>query len=258
MKKPRLLLAGAHSGVGKTSISAGIMSALISRGYPVQPFKVGPDYIDPAFHTFVTGRHSRNLDAWMLPSETLKSLFCDSAPDQGKGLSIIEGVMGLFDGHSETGLGSSAHVASILDAPTILIINGASIARSAAALVHGFNQFQPNFKLAGVIINMVSGRGHYELLKGFIEKEAKVPCFGFLAKNPDFALESRHLGLVPSVEVKNLTQRLTALGQAVTETIDLGGLLELIAASKPLTATPLPPPILPDKPIRIGLAMDKA
>ncbi len=238
MKKPRLVLAGTGSGVGKTSVSAGIMAALAGRGLVVQPYKVGPDYIDPAFHNFVTGRKSRNLDSWMLDEDTLRRLFLASAPDAETGVSIIEGVMGLFDGHSREDRGSTAHTAEILSAPVVLIINGASTSRSAAALVHGFNTFKPGFKLAGVIVNQAAGAGHYELLKNYIEQEAGVKCFGFLGKNPAFGLESRHLGLVPSVEVKDLKTRLEALAEAVEQTIDLNAILNLAASAPEIEIPP--------------------
>ncbi|UQZ91121.1 cobyrinic acid a,c-diamide synthase [Deltaproteobacteria bacterium Smac51] len=252
------MLAGASSGVGKTSVSAGIMAALARRGLTVQPYKVGPDYIDPAFHTFVTGRKSRNLDSWMLDGPTICSLFLVNAPEPAQGISVIEGVMGMFDGHSQEDRGSTAHVAEILSAPVVLIINGASIARSAAALVHGFNTFKPGLRLAGVIVNMVAGEHHYELLKSFIEKEAGVPCFGFLTKNPEFSLESRHLGLVPSVEVQDLSDRLSALADSVDKTIDLDGLLALAASAPELECSS---PVRRDaglRPVRIGLALDNA
>lgn len=258
MKKPRIILAGTGSGVGKTSVSAGIMAALTARGLLVQPYKVGPDYIDPAFHTFVTGRTSRNLDSWLLSEATVRALFVRNAPSSGEGLSIIEGVMGLFDGHSRVDKGSTADVAEIVQAPVVLIINGASTSRSAAAVVHGFNTFKAGFKLAGVIINQVAGAGHYELLKKYIEQEAGVPCFGFLPKNPAFALESRHLGLVPSVEVKDLSERLALLADNIKQTIDLDGLLELAAQAPGLSAPIIPPQKVAKSPVRIGLAQDNA
>lgn len=260
MNKSRFVLAGAHSGVGKTSVSAGIMSALTKRGLTVQPWKVGPDYIDPAFHSFVTGRKSRNLDSWLLDETTVKRLFVKNAPDGGSGVSVIEGVMGLFDGHIADNSGSSAHVAQILGAPTVLIVSGASIARSIAALVHGYNTFQPGFSLSGVIVNMVSGESHYQLLKSFIENEAGVKCFGYLEKNPEAVLESRHLGLVPSVEVANLAERLDKLAAAVEKTIDLDGLLELAGTAPELEGPPVPEaPCSIDRPkVRVGLALDSA
>ena len=255
MKKPRLVLAGASSGAGKTSISAGIMAALTRRGLGVQPYKVGPDYIDPAFHTFVAHRRSRNLDSWMLDENTIRWLFLRNAPGPDEGLSVIEGVMGLFDGHVHEAAGSTAHVARILSAPIVLIINGAGLSRSAAAVVHGFDHFSPDTRLAGVIVNMVKGRSHYELLKGYIENEAGVPCFGFLNKT-ETALESRHLGLVPSGEVEGLAERLGSLAEAVAETIDLDGLLRLAASAPELESRPRP--VMSGSPVRLGVARDRA
>ncbi len=236
MKKPRLVLAGTGSGVGKTSVTVGLMAALAGRGQNVQPYKVGPDYIDPAFHHFVTGKKSRNLDSWLLDEETVRAIFLKNAPTDG--ISVIEGVMGLFDGHSREDGGSTAHVAELLEAPVILIIGGSSASRSAAALVHGFNTFKRGFKLSGVIVNQAASRNHYDLVKNFIEKEAGVPCFGFLPKNPAFSLESRHLGLVPSLEVKDLEKRLAILAESVAQTIDLDGLLALAAAAPKIEDQP--------------------
>jgi len=258
MKKPRLLLAAAHSGAGKTSVAAGLMSALVRRGQTVQPYKAGPDYIDPAFHTFVTGRQSRNLDSWMLDQATVLALFGHHAPEAGQGLSIIEGVMGLFDGHLEEAVGSSAHLARILAAPVVLVINGAGLARSAAALVRGFDRFEPGLRLAGVIINQTSSAAHYNMLKSFVENEAGVSCFGHLLKNPALALESRHLGLVPAGEVADLSARLGYLAEAAAATLDLDGLVKLAEAAPELDIPPLPGPAEPPPPVRLGLARDAA
>jgi len=262
MKKPRLLLAGAHSGAGKTSVAAGLMAALVRRGLIVQPYKVGPDYIDPAFHTFVTGRQSRNLDSWMLDQATVLALFGHNAPGPGEGLSVIEGVMGLFDGHSREPAGSSAHLARILTAPVVMVINGAGLARSAAALVRGFDQFDPGLRLAGVIINQTSSPAHYEMLKTFVENEAGVPCFGHLLKNPRLALESRHLGLVPAAEVTDLSARLANLAEAAGETLDLDGLVRLAETAPEISPPPCPLAVIPKgapgPPVRLGLARDAA
>ncbi|MDR3038724.1 MAG: cobyrinate a,c-diamide synthase [Candidatus Adiutrix sp.] len=260
MRNPRLLLAGAHSGVGKTSVAAGLMAALVGRGLIVQPYKVGPDYIDPAFHGFVTGRKSRNLDSWLLEAETLRALFQSNAPGPAEGLSIIEGVMGLFDGHSREPVGSSAQVAQLLGAPVVLVINGAGLARSAAALVRGYDHFMPGLRLAGVIINQISSPAHYEMLENFIAGEAGVPCFGYLPKNPAFALESRHLGLVPSGEVADLKARLARLAEAAAATLDLDGLVRLAASAPELPPAAWPGPAVPPPgaPIRLGLALDQA
>jgi len=259
MKKPRLLLAGAHSGVGKTSVAAGLMAALVRRGLLVQPYKVGPDYIDPAFHTFVTGRQSRNLDSWLLDQATVLTLFGQSAPEPGTGLSIIEGVMGLFDGHSREPAGSSAHLARILDAPVVMVINGSGLARSAAAMVKGFDRFDPDLRLAGVIINQTSSPAHYEMLKYFVENEAGVPCFGHLLKNSGLTLESRHLGLVPAAEVADLPTKLERLAEAATATLDLDGLVNLAETAPEISPLPCPSPTIPaSPPVRLGLARDAA
>ena len=259
MQKPRLLLAGAHSGAGKTSVAAGIMAALVRRGLTIQPYKVGPDYIDPAFHTFVTGRQSRNLDSWLMDQPTTLALFGHSAPGPGEGLSIIEGVMGLFDGHSREAVGSSAHLARILDAPVVLVINGAGLARSAAALVKGFDLFEPGLRLSGVIINQTSSPAHYEMLKEFVEKEAGVPSFGHLLKNQSLALESRHLGLVPAGEVADLSAKLGRLAEAAAETLDLDGLIKLAQTAPEMEIPPLSLPATTLRPrVRLGLARDAA
>ena len=253
---PRLLIAGSHSGAGKTSISLGLMAAFRQRGQSVMPYKVGPDYIDPAFHSFVTQNPSRNLDSWLLAEDTLQQLFTRHAPEEG-GLAIIEGVMGFFDGLDDKHQGSSAHVAQLLAAPVILVINGAGLSRSAAALVFGFNNFYPGVKIAGVIINKVSGEKHYNLLKDIIESQAGVPCFGYLVKNETFNLESRHLGLIPSVEVKDLNKRLQSLAETLSETVDLDGLLKLAHDAPPL-AGPAAPQIIKGAPVKIGVARDQA
>ena len=258
MIKPRLVLAGTQSGAGKTSISSGLMAALTHRGQLVQPWKVGPDYIDPAFHAFVTGRPSRNLDSWILEENLIKHLFQATAPSLGEGISIIEGVMGLFDGHGETGQGSTAHLAQILAAPVVLIINGAAVSRSAAAMVHGYHTFQPGLPLAGVIINQVSGQTHYDILKNFIEKDTGVKCYGYLAKNPDIVLESRHLGLVPSVEVDGLKERLGRLAQAASETLDIDGLVTLAESAPAVPQISLDYISTTIAPVRIGIAQDAA
>jgi cobyrinic acid a,c-diamide synthase len=235
------------------------MAALVRRGINVQPYKTGPDYIDPAFHTFVTGRQSRNLDSWLLDQATVLALFSRHAPDSGQGLSIIEGVMGLFDGHIREQTGSSAHLARILAAPVVLVINGAAIARSAAALVRGFDQFEPGLRLAGVIINQTSSEAHYGLLKSYVENEAGVPCFGHLLKNPALTLESRHMGLIPAGEVKDLSDKLERLAEAAIATLDLDGLVKLAETAPELDFSPFPGPAAPPgPPIRLGLARDSA
>ncbi|MDP2842458.1 MAG: cobyrinate a,c-diamide synthase, partial [Acetobacterium sp.] len=162
------MLAGASSNVGKTTVTMGIMAAFKKRGLRVKPFKTGPDYIDPMFHRFVTGEPSINLDTWMLNEETVRGLFFRRLDEND--LGIAEGVMGLYDGHSlESDVGSSAYLAKSIGAPVILIIDGRGMAKSAAALVKGYVDFDPDANIVGVIINRISSESHYLLLKEMIE-----------------------------------------------------------------------------------------
>ncbi len=252
----RFLIAAPASGTGKTSIALGLMRAFKNQGLTVQPFKTGPDYIDPAFHTRACGRPSRNLDLWMLEPEVLKRLAIRNA--EGSDLSIVEGVMGLYDGlgHGFEN-GSSAHLSRVLEAPVVLVIDGRGVSTSAAALVKGFKELDPRVHLAGVIINQVSGEKQYQLIREAIETLVQVPCYGYVEKIPAVSLESRHLGLIPSVETENLDDKLELLAQGLSATVDLQGLLRLASEAPPLKAAPDDLPA-GHYPVRIGLAMDEA
>ena len=145
---PRIVVAGTHSGVGKTTVASGLMAALSGRGYRVAPFKVGPDFIDPSYHTLAAGRPGRNLDAFLSGPEMIGPLFAHGA--HGADIAVVEGVMGLFDGKSGGGeLASTAHVAKLLDAPVVLVVDARAMARSAAAMVHGYTTFDPKVKVSG-------------------------------------------------------------------------------------------------------------
>lgn len=256
MKLSRFVIAGTQSGVGKTTISTGLMRALVLRNKDVQPYKVGPDYIDPAFHSFVTRNKSRNLDSWMLDEETIKELFAKNS--SGRGISVIEGVMGLFDGFGiEKDMGSTAHVAKILKAPVILVIDGRGMSSSAAAQVLGYKMYDPELDLKGVIVNNISGEKHYELIKTVVERDTGIKCFGYLKKNSNIKLESRHLGLVPSVEIEGLERRLNELAEMVESTIDIDGILQLADEAEILDTKPAED-IKHEKVVNIGVALDKA
>ncbi|WP_300298841.1 cobyrinate a,c-diamide synthase [Anaerosolibacter sp.] len=256
MRLPRFVLAGTQSGVGKTTISTGVMSALRKRGFQVQPFKVGPDYIDPAFHTFVTGNKSRNLDSWMLEEEIVKGLFVKNA--SGKDIAVIEGVMGLYDGSgSRKDVGSTAHVSKIIKAPVILIINGSGMAASAAAQVLGYKMYDPDVEIAGVIINNVSGEKHYHILKEAIERDIRIKCVGYMVKNTAIKLESRHLGLIPSVEVEGLQHKIEEIGSMIEKTVDIDALLEISEQAVPIDGRLKENKGLENR-INIGVAQDKA
>ena len=222
----RILIAGTHSGVGKTTISTGIMGALARRGLKVQPFKVGPDYIDPSFHTFVTGRKSRNLDEYMIDSETLKYLFKKNSKDAD--ISIVEGVMGLFDGFgSDKDMCSTSSMAKLLKCPVILIVDGKSMAASVAAVVKGYSELDEDVDLKGVILNNISTERHYDILKSAIEKYTKVKVLGRFPKEKDISLPSRHLGLVPGVEVEELKEKMDILMDSIEKHIDLDLIMSL-------------------------------
>ncbi len=235
----RIVLAGTQSGVGKTTLSLGIMGAIRKRGLAIKPFKVGPDYIDPQFHRSVTGVPSRNLDSYLLKEDVVKGLFQKSCKQQD--LAVIEGVMGLYDGVGTlTHEGSTAHIAKILKAPVVLIINGGGMSNSAAAMVLGYKMLDPEVNLKGVIINQVSGEKHYELLKNVIEEKIGVKCLGYLNKNQNVKLESRHLGLIPSMEVGYLKEKIDEIVAMVEETVDLDELIEMARDVETLETIQLP------------------
>ncbi|WP_445505645.1 cobyrinate a,c-diamide synthase [Niallia sp. 03091] len=229
MSSRRLVIAGTGSGVGKTTLTIGIMSALQKKGYTVQGFKCGPDYIDPTYHTAVTGRTSRNLDSWMLNHDMVKEIACLGS--KGADISIIEGVMGFFDGKNPTNNdGTTAEISIITKSPVVLVVNCASMARSAAAIVKGFQAFLEEANIVGVIANRIGSEGHFKIVKTAIEQECNIPVIGYLKRNQDVAIPERHLGLVPSVERGELDSFFDQLGELVLETIDVEQLYELAQA----------------------------
>jgi cobyrinic acid a,c-diamide synthase len=221
------MLAGASSNVGKTTVTMGIMAAFKKRGLRVRPFKTGPDYIDPMFHSFVTGEPSINLDTWLLNEATIRGLF-DRRLETENDLGIAEGVMGLYDGHSlESDVGSSAYLAKTVDAPVILIIDGRGMSKSAAALVKGYIDFDKETKIAGVIINRISSESQYQLLREMIEAYNDVTCLGYFPNNPDIIMDSRHLGLVPVEEIADFREKVDKAAELAEAHIDLDRLLAL-------------------------------
>ena len=230
---PRVVVAGTSSGAGKTSVACGLIAALRARGHVVQGFKVGPDYIDPSYHALACGRPGRNLDAFMSGPELIAPLFRHGAA--GADIAVIEGVMGLFDGASGRGeLASTAHVAKLLDAPVLLVVDAASMARSAAAVVHGYMTFDPDVEIAGVIVNKVGSDHHVELLREAITPLG-VPVVGALRRDDRVAAPERHLGLVPAAEREQRTRgAIDALGDAVLAHVDLDRVVALARSAPPL------------------------
>jgi len=196
---PRLLVAGIQSGVGKTLVTLGMLTRLRRMEYTVQPFKVGPDFIDPSLHTQVTGRISRNLDSFFNSEEVNRELFLRATKNSR--IAIIEGGMGLFDGYSGSDeRGSGAHMAKTLKAPVILVVDASSSCRSIAAVVHGFESFDSKVHVAGIVLNKVAGQRHLDWLKESIKLYAKAEVVGYLFTDPMLEIKERHLGLIPAAE----------------------------------------------------------
>ena len=231
----RFVLAGTGSGVGKTTFTIGIMRALMKRGLTVQGFKCGPDYIDPTYHTAVTKRPSRNIDSFMMTHDVVRAIVARASQDAD--VAMIEGVMGFYDGKSPlSNEGSAAHISEITKSPVILIINGAAVARSAAAIVKGFQLLDENTNIVGVIANQLGSKSHFEIVKSAIEKECGIPVIGYLPKDAVPKMPSRHLGLVPAIERGDLDSYFESLATAIEETVDIEQLLEITKA-EPLHVT---------------------
>ncbi|MBO1511403.1 cobyrinate a,c-diamide synthase [Metabacillus bambusae] len=229
MTDRRIVIAGTGSGVGKTTLTIGLMSALRKKGLTVQGFKCGPDYIDPSYHTAVTNRVSRNLDSWMLSKEIVLDIFTHGS--KGADISIMEGVMGFYDGKDpRTNEGSTAEISMITESPVLLVVNCASMARSAAAIVKGFQLLSKGPNIVGVIANKVGSEGHFKLVKTAIEQECNVPVIGYLKRELDIEIPERHLGLIPSIERGELDSFFDKLGDLILETVDIDQLLELSQA----------------------------
>lgn len=221
---PRIMIAALRSGSGKTSISTGLMGALAQRGYQVQGFKVGPDFIDPSYHTAVTGRCSRNLDTWMLPYSLVRHFFFKASA--GADVAVVEGVMGLFDGVEGKGeRASSAELAKFLGCPIILVIDARSQARSAVVEYIGCKAYDPDLPLVGAILNRVRGPRHLEMLEASF-KEAGIPLFGTVFEGNLPRLKERYLGLVPVPEQRDAHEFLADLAKSIACQVNLDRVLE--------------------------------
>jgi cobyrinic acid a,c-diamide synthase len=229
MENRRIVIAGTGSGVGKTTLTIGLMSAMMKKGYIVQGFKCGPDYIDPTYHTAVTGRVSRNIDSWLLSHEMVREIV--NRASVGADISIIEGVMGFYDGKDPTNnQGSTAEISIITESPVILVVNCASMARSTAAIVKGFQEFLKETNIVGVIANQAGSEGHFQIVKTAIEQECGIPVVGYLKMDHDLCIPERHLGLIPSIERGELKPFFDKLGDLVLETVDVDSIHALAKA----------------------------
>lgn len=249
----RILIAGTHSGVGKTTVTIGLMAALKRRGLRVQGFKVGPDFIDPTFHAVTTGRPSHNLDGWMLSRLVNEEIFARATKDAD--VAVIEGVMGMFDGKDGTSLsGTTAEMALWLDAAVVLVVDASAMAGSAAAIVHGFDTLVEEIPLAAVIANRVASERHYGFLRDAIAWRCRPRSIGYLPRDPALALPSRHLGLHLAHEALT-ADLLDRLAQAMESNVDIDRLLLL--SGRPPCQAPGPVPQTPAR-ARIGIARDPA
>jgi len=256
--RPRLMIAGAHSGVGKSTITLGLVAALKKRGLKVQTFKVGPDYLDPSHLAQVSGRPCYNLDGWMSDRAYAEQLFMERSADAD--ISLIEGVMGLFDGSSSESLsGSSAEISAWLKCPVALVINTHGMARSVAALVKGYNELEDDVKLAGVIANRCGSDSHATLLETALRSADQPPLLGAVKRDSLPILSSRHLGLISAVEQELEDDKVAQLGQAIEEQLNIDLLLEQAS-----TAVSLSDPRLdvgegdPRGTVKLAVARDEA
>jgi cobyrinic acid a,c-diamide synthase len=256
MAKPTLglVIAGTQSGVGKTTLTLGLLYALARRGLTVQPFKVGPDFIDPGHHTRAAGRFCRNLDGWMLSREANLALFRRQA--RGADVAVVEGVMGLFDGYDgATEAGSTAQMAKWLGLPVLLVVDARAMARSAAALVHGFASFDPGLSLAGVVFNRIGSLAHLEYLQQALTSLPGVRCFGGIPRDQELSIPERHLGLATAEDHPLEGAYLDHLADRLEAHLDLPGLL----AALPQLALPEgPAPATSPALVRLGVARDRA
>ncbi|HOT03274.1 MAG TPA: hydrogenobyrinic acid a,c-diamide synthase (glutamine-hydrolyzing) [Methanolinea sp.] len=244
---PRIVIAGTHSGCGKTTVARGVMEAMSRRGYTVQPFKVGPDFIDPTHHSAICGRVSRNLDAFMMGENGVTETFIRASA--GADIAVIEGVMGMYDGVDGGDVASTAHVMRILSAPALLVADARGMSRSVHALVKGFVEFEPGIKIGGVVFNRVGSPRHREL----IECGRTIPAVGYLPRTADLEIESRHLGLAMAHE----TAPATGLGELMEEHCDIDQVIRIAGEAPPLTASNTGQHKGSVR-ARIGVAMDEA
>ena len=258
---PTVVVAGVRSGVGKTTIATGIMGALTRRGYAVQPFKAGPDYIDPSYHRVACGVPSRNLDTWLLPHPTVLELYGKASARRQ--ISVVEGVMGLFDGHSSLDEeGSTAQLAKLLGAPVLLVADASKVARSVAAEVLGYQQFDSGLNVAGVILNGVGSPAHLAFCQPQVEATTGLPVLGYLPRRAEFEQPERHLGLIPTVEGTVARRWYDALIAQIEETIDVDRIVELARTCAPPSLSADSPQVYPTEPkpkqAVIAVAQDRA
>lgn len=259
----RFLVSAAHKSSGKTTVTVGLCAALSAQGLKVQPFKKGPDYIDPMWLAQASGRDCFNLDPYLMTSQQVTSCFMRHAALAD--ISIVEGNKGLYDGLALDGSNSNAALAQLLDLPVLLVLDARGMTRGIAPLILGYQAFDSRIRIAGVILNQLGGARHESKLRAVIEHYTDVPVLGAIAHDPRLALLERHLGLMPNRELDDAAQRIAAMGQLIGSQLDLSGVLQIGASAAPLPAPAAPPAATlsvrqepPQPAVRIGLARDKA
>ena len=256
-KIPAFVIAGTHSGSGKTTVSLGIMAALVKRGYRVQPFKVGPDFIDPGHHRRITGRDSHNLDGWIMSRECNRDIFERYCRDAD--VAVVEGVMGLYDGFSSTGeAGSTAQMAKWLGLPVMLVIDARSMARSAGAVALGFSAFDPSLPFGGIIFNRVGSPSHGKILREAINPISGLSVLGCLPRDEVLGIPSRHLGLVTEDDYRPVLEHEETLARWIEDHLDLDLLLRSPPGASIKTESDSYKNPDGGSPIRIGVAKDEA
>ncbi|RDV84553.1 cobyrinate a,c-diamide synthase [Ammonifex thiophilus] len=253
---PRLVVAAPQGRSGKTTITLGLVAALRARGLTVQPFKKGPDFIDPGWLGRAAGRPCRNLDAFFFSRETLAQVFARGA--QGADVAVVEGAMGLFDGVDLEGSGSTAEIAKIIRSPVVLVVNATRMTRSAAAMVLGFKAFDPELELGGVILNHVARPRHERMLREAIKRFCHLPVLGVFPKCALAAIPDRHLGLVPVGEEEREAEILEVLRELAEKYLDIEGILALARRAAPLAVSLPAGSPAGRKEVRLGVFRDRA
>ena len=253
MTIPRLVISGSTSGVGKTSITCAIIYGLKKRGHTIQPFKVGPDYIDPSYLNSISNNETKNLDVWLMGKNELMKSFVNSSTSD---ISIIEGVMGYYDGFGgKTNHASTHHVATLLKSPVILVLDASKTSRSIAATALGFTKFHRNSRISGIILNKIGSKKHEILCRSALEN-LKIPIIGVVPKNTENILESRHLGLIPVVEQKQLQRKIKQVSQQISDYLDFEKLVKICKNVEHIPKTKLQKFKKPN--ISIAVALDSS
>lgn len=254
----RIVIAGVQSGVGKTTVTLGLMAALVRRGMRVSGFKVGPDYLDPTYYRQITGRKAYNLDGWMTSKRYVRTLFSKAASDSN--ISVVEGVMGLYDGFGALSEeGSTAQIAKWLKTPVVLVVNARGMSRSVVALLKGYIQFDRRVNLCGVIFNNLGSERHLDLLKTTVSENLHLPVLGGLLRDESIRLPDRHLGLIPATEGGLNEKILKSLTSQIENQVDLDSILSMANGLPSFQNKPLKPaPPQKKKICTIAVACDDA